>query len=139
MKIKFRFWDKNLKDFEWFGFDDIDYAKQVLDTYYCMLGEKAFIGKIEQFTGVLDKNKKEIYFGDKVRFADKVEWYSREYNLKVWSGRMTKQEALDEIADKPYEERIVENIEDYEWLLSSEIQTYWEVFSNIHEIKNKEE
>ena len=41
---------------------------------------------------------------------------------------MTREQALKEINEQPYEERLIENEQDYEWLLSSEIQTYWEVF-----------
>jgi len=31
------------------------------------------------------------------------------------------------------EQRVVDCLGDYDWLLSSEIQTYWEVIGNIHE------
>jgi predicted fused transcriptional regulator/phosphomethylpyrimidine kinase len=78
-------------------------------------------------TDIKDRNGDMIHFGDKVRFADKVEWYRNEYFAKVMVGAMTREEALLEIENKPYEERIVENVQDYDWLLSSEIQTYWEI------------
>lgn len=39
--------------------------------------------KMQQFTGVFDRNKNKIYFGDTLRFADKVEWYRGEYWSKV--------------------------------------------------------
>jgi hypothetical protein len=82
---------------------------------------------MQQFTGVIDRNKNKIYFGDTLRFADKVEWYRNSYWSKVLHGIMTKQEALDEIDKQPYEERLIEENQDFEWLLSSEIQSYWEV------------
>ena len=83
--------------------------------------------KMQQFTGVIDRNKNKIYFGDTLRFADKVEWYRGEYWSKVALGIMSKKQALEEIEAKPYEERLIEEIQDFEWLLSSEIQSYWEV------------
>ena len=82
---------------------------------------------VRQTTQIRDRNGKMIYFGDTVRFADKVEWYRSEYTGKLLLGMITKKDALKEINAKPYEERLVENVQDYEWLLSSEIQIYWEV------------
>ena len=83
--------------------------------------------KMQQFTGVIDRNKNKIYFGHTLRFADKVEWYRGEYWPKVALGIMSKKQALEEIEEKPYEERLIEKNQDFEWLLSSEIQSYWEV------------
>ena len=83
--------------------------------------------KMQQFTGILDRNKTKIYFGDTLRFADKVEWYRGEYWSKVALGIMSKKQALEEIEARPYEERLIEEGRDFEWLLSSEIQWYWEV------------
>lgn len=83
--------------------------------------------KMQQFTGIIDRNKTKIYFGDTLRFADKVEWYRGEYWSKVALGIMSKKQALEEIEAKPYEERLIEENQDFEWLLSSEIQSYWEV------------
>jgi hypothetical protein len=83
--------------------------------------------KVQQFTGVIDRNKNKIYFGDTLRFADKVEWYRGEYLSKVALGIISKKQALEEIEAKPYEERLIEENQDFEWLLSSEIQSYWEV------------
>ncbi len=85
------------------------------------------VGISKRPTEIKDKNGNMIYFGDKVRFADKVEWYKGEYWAKVAVGSITREDALKEIESKPYEERVVKNVQDYDWLLSSEIQTYWEV------------
>lgn len=88
---------------------------------------------VGQYTGIKDRKGQEIYFGDIMIFADKVEWYRGEYGPKVFIGTMSNEEALAEINAKPYEERNVASIEDYEWLLMSEIQEYWEVIGNIHQ------
>src|SRR6056297_2767126 len=82
---------------------------------------------VKRPTEIKDRNGRMIYFGDTVRFADKVEWYRGSYWAKVALGVMTREEALKEIDEQPYEERVVENVHDYDWLLSSDIQTYWEV------------
>jgi len=37
--------------------------------------EEHGVMKIQQFTGILDRNNKKIYFGDTLRFADKIEWF----------------------------------------------------------------
>ena len=82
---------------------------------------------VKRPTEIKDRNGRMIFFGDTVRFVDKVEWYRGDYWAKVARGVMTREEALKEIQEKPYEERIVEDVQDYDWLLKSEIQTYWEV------------
>jgi len=74
-----------------------------------------------------DKNGDEIHFGDTLRFADKVEWYRDKYWADVVVGIITKEEALKEIDSLPYEERVVESVEDYDWLLSSDREVYWEI------------
>lgn len=129
-KLKFRAWDKKLKKYH--------PAMAFGDKTFTIFVKRVHLSSryiVEQYTGLKDKNDKEIYFGDRLRFADKLEWYGREYSVKVIVGTMTKEEAMDEIRKKPYEERIVESIEDYDWLLSSDIQRYWEVIGNIHEDK----
>ena len=73
-------------------------------------------------TEIKDRNGNEIFFGDTLRFADKWEWYR---SPKYWF--MEPEEVTKEIESLPYEERLVESIKDYEWLLSSEIQSWWEI------------
>ena len=78
--------------------------------------------------GIKDRNGKEIHFGDTVRFVDKWEWYRGEWAWKLMGKKGEERKRLEaEYEALPFEERLVENEQDYEWLLSSEMQTYWEV------------
>lgn len=84
--------------------------------------------KMQQFTGVIDRNKNKIYFGDTLRFVDKWEWYKGTWAWKLMGKIGDEREKLEkEYHELPFEERLIENKEDFEWLLSSEIQSYWEV------------
>lgn len=73
--------------------------------------------KMQQFTGVLDRNGRKIYFGDTLTWAWKLRG-------KIGEEREKLEKEYNEL---PFEGRLIENKEDFEWLLSSEIQFYWEV------------
>jgi uncharacterized phage protein (TIGR01671 family) len=81
-----------------------------------------------QFTGLQDKNGVDIYKDDVVQFSNKVEWYAS----PVHSKEQIKEIVTDHVK-YPYERRCINIPEDYEWLLSSEIQYHWEIIGNIHE------
>lgn len=79
-------------------------------------------------SGIKDMRGAMIFEGDKLRFSDKWEWYRGEYGIKMMFADEEEKKKLQAQYDaEPYEERIVTLPEDYEWLLNSEIQSYWEI------------
>ena len=121
MDKKFKAWDYDAK--EWwphpFYINNGKFITDVNDEFIQADVPERF--EIVQFTGLLDKNGQEIFESDVLRFSDKWEWYR--------SSSVSK----DELENLDYEERIIVIPRDYEWLLSDEIQTYWEAVGNIYE------
>lgn len=79
------------------------------------------------FTGILDRHGKEVYEGDTLRFVDKWEWWRGQFAGGMLATQADYDEVLNNHEKYPYEERTVKLPDDYDWLLSKEIQTYWEI------------
>jgi uncharacterized phage protein (TIGR01671 family) len=76
-EIKFRDYDPETKEIRYFGLDQYD--REVHDSY----------GNITQFTGLLDKNGKEIYEGDIIDYAGWA-WYRSKLLIVVeWSSTLS--------------------------------------------------
>jgi uncharacterized phage protein (TIGR01671 family) len=83
---------------------------------------------VGQFTGLLDKNGKEIYEGDLIRYTDKKKWYGTTV-FELYLTGMSFAEIDYEIEQKPYHKTIVEMPNVYE---VTEINEY-EIIGNIHD------
>ena len=131
--IKFRAWDKEYKQMT--NVTMILFDTEEIDTENSF-GEPKSIEHFElmQFTGLTDKNGIEIYEGDILEFADKWEWYKGMYGVKMHFSQGEKLQKLkQDYENEPMERRKIEIPGDYGWLLSSEIQIYWQVLGNIHQ------
>lgn len=134
-KIKFRSWNRKEKRFQYYTLNTLleGYGDDCVSTPE---GEEPIVELIwqpvDEYAGVEDKNGTEIYERDRLQFTDRIEWYSGEVVKRRLNGQ-TVDEINNFIKEQPYEVRTITLPEDYNWLLSDEIQTYWEVIGNIYE------
>lgn len=125
---------REIKFREWVGYEMcLSPGHEPGDTQVTMFNEELNDSSriFMQFTGILDKNGKDIYEGDIMQFTDKWEWFKSSYVMFADTEKRKKLQA--EYDAEKLETRTVEIPDFYEWGLSGEIQQYWEVVGNIHE------
>ena len=122
MESKFKFWCLPIGEMA----DEINYPDKGINE--TLANSNAIIPL--QFTGIKDKNGKEVFVGDIIQFSNREVWFRN--NLFLESPEKRK-EILEDVKKYPYERREVCFPESYEWLLSDEIQEYWEVIGNVYE------
>jgi hypothetical protein len=146
----YRIWDKVKKNYEQTYRIMLDSQDGMYIEGYGDLHEEDMKNLIiEQCTGLKDKNGVLIYEGAKIRFANRWQWYRGtlkqagtgyfdKKGVELTSPAFASKEDVEsDLENYPYEERVVKLPEDYEWLLSNEIQEYWEVSGNIMEDNNE--
>jgi hypothetical protein len=123
-EIKFKVWDYQLgawaKESEARGSMGFEFG--VKDYYDNIAGERAVRWGFMQYTGLLDKNEKEIYEGDLIEMLP--EWYDGDYLTKGFAGEVVFEDgmfcvrgdgqydwiSLDEVTVNNYEFKVIGNI-----------------------------
>jgi hypothetical protein len=83
-------------------------------------------------SGVVDRNGTPIFEGDTLRFENKWEWWRGLFGGGMLATRADYEEVLNDHVKYPYEDRLISLPDDYEWLMSREIQSYWEVIKSLN-------
>lgn len=120
-EIKFRAWDKEEKEYYYDAEYTYDFRCSGRGCYADSFGDLLAHPErcvVEQYTGLKDKNGKEIYEGDRIKIEGSDTIYTVEYGRGVWAARFG-----DESGD---------NICLFHYVQKDTV-LYAEVIGNIHE------
>ena len=121
-EIRFRFWDA--KEGKWLGKDSSYWKELTFEDCRNKLIASMRQGNIvaEQYTGLKDKNGKEIYEGDILQDSKgeccRVEWNEKEAHFGLYTNRQF--ELTDFVWMRGEDVEVIGNIHDYPELLEGE-------------------
>lgn len=134
-EIKFRAWSEALKKMDYSPLNAVTFDGRVMFGNADITG---FHSLLMQYTGLKDKNGKEIYEGDILEFTDKWEWYRSSYGVRMHFAVGEEHKKLKAMYDAEPMHRREVKFDPYEGygLSRGDLENYFAVIGNIYENPN---